>query len=142
MWFLAGCFTAVFGLSTPSKLFDVSLPLSFPMKVGGVWAAAGLFLVAALPTWFNMSLERTLSMRRAGTVRSDPGRVALLSTASRALLLGAGAGFALAQWVVPQLGVPDGLVLGDVRSAVGAVLTALAYLICVPVAAAVASRLR
>lgn len=138
MWFLAGFFTAVLSLDTPSKLSN----LSFPMKVGGVWAAAGLLLVVALPTWFNMSFERSVSMRAKGAFHSQPGRVALLSTASRAVLLGAGAGFALARWAMPHLGLPEGLVLGDARSVLGAVFTALAYLICVPVAAGVASRLR
>jgi hypothetical protein len=58
------------------------------------------------------------------------------------MLLGAGAGFALAQWAMPHLGLPNGLVLGDARSKLGAVFTSVAYLICVPMAAKVGRYLR
>jgi hypothetical protein len=140
MWFLAGFFTAVFGLDTPSKLFELPLPLWFPAKAGGVWAAAGFFFVGALPTWFKMSFERSFLMRKAGEFSSEPRKVALLSTATRAVFLGAGIGFVLARWAIPYIGPPEGLALGDRCSTLGAVFTALAYLICVPVAADFALR--
>ena len=137
-WYFAGFFSTILSLDTPSKLAS----LSFPMKVGGVWAAVGLLFVVPLPTWFNMSLERSLAMRGAGVTRANPMGTALISTAFRALLLGAGAGFALGRWAMPKLGLPDGLVLADSAGTCGAVLTAIAYLISVPIAAGVASRLR
>jgi hypothetical protein len=138
MWFLAGVFTTLLSLDSPGRLPD----LSFPMKVGGIWAAVGFVLVVALPTWFNMSLERSRVMRREGTFRADPMRVALQSTAARAVLLGAGAGFALARWAIPTLDLPNDLAFSNSPETWGAVLTAVAYLICVPVAAGVAARMR
>jgi hypothetical protein len=133
MWLTAGFFTSEFSLGGSPDFSG----LSFSCRAGFVWAVVGFFFVAPLPTWFNMSLERQFAMFPRSGLRSN-FRAAFLTQATRAVFLGAIAGYVLARWVMPHLGVPEGLVLSNSRMTPGAVLTAIAYLICIPSAARVA----